>query len=178
MLRLSALVAVSALIAGCVFDCDFPDYGTRTDSLFDTADVPVSDTLVVRVVAAPDVAGWVSVFVPAEGVELSRSPYGETIVWGRAEVSDYEPVRTVRLKSEARGDTLVATLTREDAVALAALPPCAGVVGPVRPVCSPASPDIEVVIYGVEAPEGVRAVRVEYDDPRRGLRTMPSPVRG
>ena len=166
-------------LAGCGFDCDFPDYGTEQDFLSAGAAVAVSDTLVVRVETDGYVADDVRVFVPAGDVPIFEASDGETQVLARATVDDYEPVRSVELQATAAGDTLVVTLTRE-AIAALVLPPCRATSGPVQPVCSPAPSEIEVLIYGVIAPVGVVAVRVEYDDPWRGVQLADEvrPVRG
>ncbi len=164
------LVAVLALpfLAGC-FDCNFPDYGSQRSFLDARAAVGPVDTLVVRVEVERSVAEVVSVYVPAGGVRLVTQAQLGAYVFGRATVRGYEPVRAVRLDALASGDTLVVAVTRESVAALSR-PVCGDADGRVRPVCSPAPSEVEVHIESVSAPEGVRAVVVEYDDPRLGLR--------
>lgn len=166
-MRLPLVALLFLSLSGC-FNCDFPDYRSERSALSAQAGAVPTDTLVVRVVVDWSVAENVSVYVPAGGVPFFPSTQGEAGVFARATVRDYEPIRPVRLDAVAAGDTLVVTLTRETLTALAR-PRCGDTEGLIRPVCSPAPSEVEVLIESVRAPEGVLAVRVEYDDPRLGL---------
>ena len=172
LIRTALLLALVAPFAGCgAFECSFPDFETEEQRVSGLADVAPSDTLVVRVEVEGYLADVVSVYVPAGGVPLVPSETGEASVTALATVHDYEPVLRVRLDAEARDGVLVVTLTREAAEALAVLPPCTATDGLIRPVCSPAPTEVEVRVQRAAVPAGVRAVRVEYDDPYRGRRT-------
>ncbi|WP_420457262.1 hypothetical protein [Rubrivirga sp.] len=155
------------LLVGC-FDCNFPDYGSERSFLDARAATGPVDTLVVRVEVERSVAEIVSVYVPAGGVRLVTQAQPDAHVFGRATVRGYEPIRAVRLDAAAAGDTLVVAVTRESVAALPR-PVCGDADGLVRPVCSPAPSEVEVHIESVSAPEGTRAVVVEYNDPRLGL---------